>query len=947
MAARSTEIMVRQFIIEELQKKDIKVSEHPSYTTPRGRLEPDLLLQNGGDYIVETKLGGDIFDAVKELYEYKKYIKVNGGFAVVIPDKLRTSVPIDWLREMANSPNMKYSVVGLFSDKRTATRMEGNLDEISTWIVNHVLRPPQKIEVETSLVINILRGAVSHLRLGTQKLKTEELEDIFGGKSVFENILQYTEKKYPIKEMRDAAAYLLINQIMFYHVLSLIFPSEFESLDEEKIKRPSDLKKYFEKVLTKNYTPVFGFDISTRLSDKALVSLKNVIQVIKALEPEKIGHDILGKIFHDLIPFEIRKAVAAFYTNNEAADFLAALTIDNPNDKVMDLAVGSGTLLVSSYRRKRALSESFDADMHKKFLTSDLTGIDIMPFAAHLAVVNLSLQESQYKTDKVRIAVWDSTTLKPDKIIPAISLELKAAYKRTTLDMFEAGKIKTDKDAYIKKGSMATGELGKGEIPLNKADVIIMNPPFTRQERIPRKYKDELTRRFDYYNKYIHGQLGLFGYFILLADRFLEKNGKLGLVLPATILSRKACEGIRKYWSRYYVIDYIIITSERLAFSESVLFKEILLVAHKAINTNNKTKIVVLKKFPKTMEGAIRLEEKIGQIKDNFEDEDLEIRTHNYSKLQSDFTNWYKYIALNDLDLVDILEDMLYTDKLTKLSFLESHRLDLDHVKFKDFHGFIIRDKSRAERRTDHWIVDKIQKDAIMAKHKELDWKVKIPKYVINNGLRRFSNVKRIDVSKNSDYFIVSWFNDIRRLAEVNLTNEELKGFDKSVVDSWNVNFKSRKANLLLARRPYLASPGTSAIAFYSDIPIAGPDLWSIQQISKDYAKILTLWLNSSFNILQLLSIGVASEGSWMKIHDYMISYLYGPKQNLSKEEVSLLIKTFDSVKNEELPSILNQFKEKHHVRKKIDNVFLQILGKKLDLDDFYGKLVNEFKLIK
>jgi hypothetical protein len=512
--------MVRQFIIEELQNKNIKVSEHPSYTTPKGRLEPDLLLQNGGDYIVETKLGGDVFDAVKELYDYKKYIQVAGGFAVVLPDQLRTSVPIDWLREMAKASDLKYSVVGLFSDKRTATKLEGNLSEVTTWIANHVLRPPEKIEVETSLVINILRSAVSHIRLGTQKLKTEELEDIFGGKGVFENILQYTEKKYPIKEMRDAAAYLLINQIMFYHVLSLIFPSEFESVDEEKLKRPSDLKKYFEKVLSKNYTPVFGFDIATRLSDKAIGSLKNVIQVIKALEPEKIGHDILGKIFHDLIPFEVRKAVAAFYTNNEAADFLATLTINEPEDKVMDLAVGSGTLLVSSYRRKRALSKSFDANTHRRFLTKDLTGIDIMPFAAHLAVVNLSLQESKYKTDKVRIAVWDSTTLKPDKVIPAIALELKAAYKRATLDMFKEGKLKVDKTDFIKKGSMARGELGGEQIPLEKVNVIIMNPPFTRQERIPQKYKKELNRRFDYYKNYLHGQLGFFGYFILLADRF-------------------------------------------------------------------------------------------------------------------------------------------------------------------------------------------------------------------------------------------------------------------------------------------------------------------------------------------------------------------------------------------------------------------------------------------
>jgi len=36
----------------------------------------------------------------------------------------------------------------------------------------------------------------------------------------------------------------------------------------------------------------------------------------------------LGKVFHELIPFEVRKAVAAFYTNNEAAEILAQLAIE-------------------------------------------------------------------------------------------------------------------------------------------------------------------------------------------------------------------------------------------------------------------------------------------------------------------------------------------------------------------------------------------------------------------------------------------------------------------------------------------------------------------------------------------------------------------------------------------------------------------------------------------
>jgi len=65
----------------------------------------------------------------------------------------------------------------------------------------------------------------------------------------------------------------------------------------------------------------------------------------------------------------------------------------------------------------------FTLEDHKRFLEQDLTGVDIMPFAAHMAVVHLSLQAlaAGHETEKVRIAVWDSTELEPGQTIPAIS----------------------------------------------------------------------------------------------------------------------------------------------------------------------------------------------------------------------------------------------------------------------------------------------------------------------------------------------------------------------------------------------------------------------------------------------------------------------------------------------------------------------------------------------
>jgi type I restriction-modification system DNA methylase subunit len=385
------------------------------------------------------------------------------------------------LERIAVDPQLKYTAMAIFKDIRPSQRFVGNLSEVADWIAAQVLKP-LVVETDTAFAIKILTEAVETITLRIKDLETKELEEIFGGRTVFENILQYEEGHYPLEEMKQAATYLLVNQIIFYHVLS-VANKKFAVMDENKIEKPNDLIRYFDEVLKLDYASIFGFDVASKLPVLAMDTIKRVIVAVKALAPEKIEHDILGKVFHNLIPFNIRKAVAAFYTNSECAELLANLAIENPDATVIDLACGSGTLLVAAYHRKRELLKSgkpsVPAEYHKIFLERDLTGVDIMPFAAHLAVMHLSLQALLAETEKVRIAVWDSTELRPGMEIPAISTELVAAYRRPTLDMFRNG-LNITKDAYIKKGAITLEGLGGKEIPLEKVDLVIMNPPFTR-----------------------------------------------------------------------------------------------------------------------------------------------------------------------------------------------------------------------------------------------------------------------------------------------------------------------------------------------------------------------------------------------------------------------------------------------------------------------------------
>ena len=954
MIPRATEDTVTGILASRLEDKGVHVEIFPVVSTPRGIRKPDIVCRNSGVYFVEAKFReSDLINAISKVQnDYLNFydvLGIKGGFAILYPKTLARPMPAEVLEKAVLRERFK--LIAMFPPKdveRNFAIYEGSLAEVADVLSKHVLTP-RRVEPSTDFIIKTLRESALYITLALKYLSGKDLESLFGGKEVFENILQYEEKKYPVEALRLASAYLLINQILFYHILSRRQPDRFEEIDADEIGKPEDLNRYFKKVLDVNYKTVFSYDVASRIPPAYVDKVKAVINVVKGLTPEKVGGDLLGTIFHDLVPFEVRKNVAAFYTNVLAAELLSWLSIDRHDVKVADFAVGSGGLLVAAYRRKKYLLKSetgnFTQEDHKRFVEKELLGIDVMPFAANVAACHLALQAPEFFTNKVNVAVWDSTELEPSKTIPSIA-GLKFVFK---------GQVGID--AYLKPQEMKKGVVSlTGQIPeeikLETYDVVIMNPPFTRQERIPKEYKNILNERFKEYSPYLHGQLGYFGYFIFLADRFLKDNGRIAFVLPATVLRIQSCEGIRKLLSEQYHLEHIITTWSRSAFSESARFREILLIARKKKPSRNaKTRITVLKKLPESPIEARELAEKVKNVQTSWEDEKVVVKNYDYSKLRENLNNWFRWISVSNLDLIELLEELLKSDRLTPLSEIaETQRIDLEHLKFKDFNGFILRDASRAIKKNDIWIVNKVENNELIAKHINLGWKVKIPLKTLGRGLRRLSYIKTIDVTDKSDYLILSWFDGIEDLARTLMSVNELKQFNSNIVEKWKSKFDDRKSKVVVGRRFDISAPGTSLIAFYSDVPIVGVDMWSIKKIDAEYGKILTLWLNSSFNLLQILIHRTETRGAWMKIHDYMLKEVKVPKKELTKSERKKLLDAFEKVKNVEFPSILKQLREKDPYRVFIDEIWLKVLGYKEDskeLDKLYDALASEIVTLK
>ncbi|MEM2145928.1 MAG: N-6 DNA methylase, partial [Candidatus Jordarchaeaceae archaeon] len=881
----ATESTILKIFIDELSKH-VKSLQQVSYPQLNGRKQPDATLGENQDYLLEAEWEGNEH---KGLIQATKYLRlgVKGVFVVCFPLKLRRPMPRESLLNL--SKRATFVGIAVFSDDRPEDFFKGSMESTIEWIAEHIRKEVPLKEIKTSEVIRIIRDSVDYISGLLSGVSEENIDEIFGGKSIFENILQYESKKYPLKEMRKGAAYLLVNQILFYHLLSKARPSDFKEIQEEELKTLEDLQKYFDNVLRIDYRPIFGFKIATKLPIQVLEPIKETISVIKILKPEKIKQDILGKIFHDLIPYEVRKAVAAFYTNNQAAYLLANLAINNPYEKVIDLACGSGTLLVSAYKRKKDLHLSkfkeFTEKDHLRFLEHDLTGIDIMAFAGHLAAIHLSLQAPLYETQRVRLAVWDSTepTVRPKKVIPTISRELKKAYAAPKLDMFSdqmAVNIQITEDSYVKKGVITQEGFGGDAIELEQVDVVIMNPPFTRQERLPEDYKNTLMSRFRQYSNVITGQMGLHGYFILLADIFLNEGGRIAFVLPATILRLKSMQGIREFLARNYRLDYIITTEQRSAFSESARFREILLVATKTKQNDSACMFVNLKRIPTDDEDARYLAEEIKQYKEKhveIDDVDLSVKFVPQSILLNSTENWFFFLPnVFSEPLVEVLErerpGILKTLKEILTSKKGKIVRGIEHWTGKPVSvesAFILSSEKHAIKQKDKWVLKEKGKDFLIVKDRFLGKEVKVPNSCVWFSLRRPSGLESIDVTEELDYAVVGRFK-----GDENFFRKELIKNSTGIsewVRSWRGYLQSRKTNFVISRRFDISAPNTMALAFCSEQEFVPAKMfWSVKGLGIDHAKILSLWFNSTFNIEQILSKRAETEGAFMGLDEYI-----------------------------------------------------------------------------
>lgn len=325
------------------------------------------------------------------------------------------------------------------------------------------------------------------------------------------------------------------------------------------------------------------------------------------------------------------------------------------------------------------------------------------------------------------------------------------------------------------------------------------------------------------------------------------------------------------------------------------------------------------------------------------DDNDMTLFFVPQKELRKENQNWFIYISCYNLQTLRHLRMIVKTahGKLVPFNY-EAEEFDLRHVKKDKVHGFVSRYQDRAKKSIDRWYASQVDSDSLVAVDRITNEQIRIPLSTFSFGLRSSSAVNTIDVSDEADFLVTSKFEGM---------NIVYPGVDERVLEKWQRKVKDRASNLLIARGFVLPAPGLSVLAFYSNKPLVGVDLWSIKGVTDKNAQILALWFNSTVNLLQVYVLRTLD--TWMKIHEYTLNeFLTLNFTKLRKKEKQELLNLFDEVGTTKLPSILEQLKQRHSIRRKIDTTILKILGfteNEIEelLDELYPLLIDEIERLR
>ena len=623
---------------KHLHTEQTQVFERSAY------LQPDILITppNAQPVVVETEYLPALTvekDATGRLGLIPKDSTepVEQAIAVRIPTELSTSQSS--LRKKIAEAKFEYCI---FSGTRDSFNrwpesgwLIGDLDDIARCIEHAMIS--ERLVAES---ISILENAIEKAANVIQADKESGYTDV-------ETNLGNTLCQAGGEQTNRMAMTIIANALAFHQTIAGVhkIPSITLIQSDPSKSLQAGLLQTWRQILDEiNYWPIFKIAselliqlrpvTSTRILDLLLESSNKLARL-----GVNTRHDLSGTMFQKLIAD--REFLATFYTLPSSAHLLAELAIAKlsfnwdekesyENLRIADLACGTGTLLSAAYhallsRYRHAGGD--DKTIHTKMIEKALIAADIMPAASHLCASQLSSVHPTVTFRNTRIFTMPYGFGKGEEMYREAALgSLDLLSSDVRMSLFATGQRQAS-------GSQDDVEVRDLRFRNNSADLVIMNPPFTRPTNhevaevpVPSfagfgtsdEEQEIMSRRLSKIRKSLdrpagHGNAGLASYFFDLAHLKVKEGGVIAFVLPSTAIQGASWEGLRtKLATDYSNIVFVTIAttgnSDR-AFSADTGMAETLIVGTKQsnIDSNNNILYINLRRRPKNILEAVEI----------------------------------------------------------------------------------------------------------------------------------------------------------------------------------------------------------------------------------------------------------------------------------------------------------------------------------------------------
>lgn len=742
-----------------------------------------------------------------------------------------------------------------------------------------------------------------------------------------------SKKKHNNKEGKDLlriSFFILFNALVFHEAIASV-DKRVKSLRKISSSFQSKLLEEWKKILSDiDYKPVFwlakevveSFPTS-HVTEKILKGL-----VDKALDLVASGillkHDFMGRIYHKLLLITTGKHYATYYTSIPAAWLLANLVFKSPNSqwrfddiesiknfRVIDPACGSGTLLSASYMAMKdlyILSCPGQTDLHKFHkvcLEEVFNGWDILDYATHLTLTTLALHN--YRSQFSRCNIYT----------------LPAGIGKTGVIHLGSLDYLFRQMSFIGKGftepaisKSINTERREQEIYVPEANVVIMNPPFSRSANpnvkfgySDKKVKNLMNKNLSKLTKQLGmegiGQAGLGAHFILLGDKLLKEDGRMGIVIPRSMLSGVSWAKIRKRLEEKYEIEYIISNHdpgdsnqgiEPWNWSENTNLAEVLIVAKKTGQTSDKKLLYInLWNKPRNEVESLILVQQVLRLKDSIR----------------------KFISEGVWEIL-----RLGSKEVGSMYYVPQQWLNYNWL----FPCVFAQPELNC-------LVVKLLKN------------IKLPLVRLSQLASEFGvDIKQVKTNfsqtQTQTQFRLLWGQQ-SSMRTMFLDLDQL-GFGKAENGEQSNNLYQRyRSSLLISERPHLSND--CVLAVETQEPVLATAFWEIKLKQQKHLPLVLLWLNSTLGFLFYLSISTNSMGEIFKTKKEQLKELLIPSpDSIDLKSCNQIYRKLAQKGFLPFPEEFAQAAQDNGIRKIIDDFFIKELGLNIALRPYYKMLAQE-----